>query len=208
MKQIGILWTLLATMLLYACGGSGAPIGSQPEQMAETHASSPRIALVVSAASHAQMAELEQGAHLAASQLGVDLWVRPTGQTRVSAQEIDLVADLIRDRVDGIILAPSDALDLLPILKQAQAVGIALVNIDRPLDMAAAQQMGLDPIPFIDLNSSQLAVTIPTLNQSRFPTDFQQSYLGVAYVVRLLVEAGTMQADLDRVSSIAYNTQQ
>lgn len=208
MKQIGILWTLLATMLLYACGGSGAPIGSQPEQMAETHASSPRIALVVSAASHAQMAELEQGAHLAASQLGVDLWVRPTGQTRVSAQEIDLVADLIRDRVDGIILAPSDALDLLPILKQAQAVGIALVNIDRPLDMAAAQQMGLDPIPFIDLNSSQLAVTIPTLNQNMFPTDFQQSYLGVAYVVRLLVEAGTMQADLDRVSSIAYNTQQ
>jgi ribose transport system substrate-binding protein len=57
--------------------------------------------------------------------------------------------------VDAIVIAPASSTDLVPILVEAQAAGIPIVNIDNRLDQELSAKLGLVNVPFISVDNEQ-----------------------------------------------------
>ena len=66
---------------------------------------------------------------------------------------MQLVEDMIAEKIDAIVIAPGDSQRLIPALKKAIDAGIKVVNIDNRLDQEAVKQAGLKPIPFISVDN-------------------------------------------------------
>ncbi|GAB4215485.1 MAG: hypothetical protein Fur007_13610 [Rhodoferax sp.] len=97
--------------------------------------------------------EMERGARRAERELGLRLKVRTAAQETSIEQQIQLVEDLIAEKVAAIVIAPGDSQRLVGVLKKAHDAGIVLVNIDNRLDAAALQAAGLEPPPFISVDN-------------------------------------------------------
>jgi ribose transport system substrate-binding protein len=63
-------------------------------------------------------------------------------------RQIALVEQMIAQRVDAIVIAPTDSKALVPICGKAQQAGIVVVNIDNQFDAAVLAQSGVR-IPFV-----------------------------------------------------------
>jgi ribose transport system substrate-binding protein len=96
---------------------------------------------------------MEKGARRAEKEIGITLKVKTAAQETSIEQQIQLVEDLIADKVDAIVIAPGDSLRLVPALKKAADAGIKVVNIDNRLDPEAVKQAGMKPIPFISVDN-------------------------------------------------------
>jgi len=70
-------------------------------------------------------------------------------------QQISIVENLINAKVDAIVIAPGDSVELIPVLKQAQDQGIVVINIDNPLDPEYSKKQGLQAVPFISVDNEQ-----------------------------------------------------
>ncbi|HIF00669.1 MAG TPA: sugar ABC transporter substrate-binding protein [Planctomycetes bacterium] len=68
-------------------------------------------------------------------------------ETDLSGQ-VSLVEQMIAQQVDAIVIAPADSKALVPVLQQATAAGIVVINIDNKLDAAVLSASGLS-IPFV-----------------------------------------------------------
>jgi ribose transport system substrate-binding protein len=97
--------------------------------------------------------EMEKGARRAEKELGITLKVKTAAQETSIEQQIQLVEDLVAEKVDAIVIAPGDSQRLVPALKKATDAGIKIVNIDNRLDAEAIRQAGLKPIPFISVDN-------------------------------------------------------
>jgi ribose transport system substrate-binding protein len=102
---------------------------------------------------HPFFVEMERGARRAEKEIGVTLMVKTAAQETSIEQQIQLVEDLIADKVDAIVIASGDSQRLVPALKKAADAGIHLINIVNRLDQGAVQQSGLKPIPFISVDN-------------------------------------------------------
>jgi len=115
---------------------------------------------------------MEKGDRRAEKELGITLKVKTAAQETSIEQQIQLVEDLIADKVDAIVIAPGDSQRLVPALKKAFDAGIKIVNIDNRLDQEVVKQAGLKPIPFISVDNEAGAykagqylvkgITVPT----------------------------------------------
>ncbi len=63
-------------------------------------------------------------------------------------RQVDLVGEMIAQKVSAVVLAPADPKALVPPCKQAQQAGIMVVNIDRRLDEQALSEQGIK-VPFV-----------------------------------------------------------
>lgn len=129
--------------------------GSESDQPAEVQEDSYRIALVMKTLTNPFFVEMERGAREAETELGIELIVRTAAQETSIEQQIAIVDELIRDKVDAIVIAPGDSVSLIPVLKKAQDEGIVIINIDNALDNQASQQYGLVDVPFISVDNEQ-----------------------------------------------------
>ena len=68
--------------------------------------------------------EMEKGARRAEQTLGVDLLVKTAAQETSIEQQIQIVDDLIAEKVNAIVIAPGDSQRLIPVLKKAADGGI------------------------------------------------------------------------------------
>jgi ribose transport system substrate-binding protein len=68
-------------------------------------------------------------------------------ETDVGAQ-INLVNQMIAQRVDAIVLAPADSKSLIAVSKKAQKAGILVINIDNKFDVSTLAQENVK-IPFV-----------------------------------------------------------
>lgn len=127
----------------------------QPTQTPEDAIKVPTIALVMKTLTNPFFVEMERGARQAEAEFGVHLLVQTAAQETSIAQQISIIERLIQDRVDAIIIAPGDSVELIPVLKRAQDAGIIIVNIDNRLDVKQAAQIGLINVPFISVNNEQ-----------------------------------------------------
>lgn len=114
-----------------------------------------KVALVMKTLTNPFFIEVERGARRAEKELGFKLVVKAASEETSIEQQIQIVDDLIRDRVDAIVIAPGDSQRLVPVLKRAQAANIAVVNIDNRLDPASVKAEGMTPVPFVSVDNER-----------------------------------------------------
>ena len=163
MKTKGLILLVLVGLLfnLTACGGKkdANPLVT-PGQSAASEAAKPttdqkKIALVMKTLTNPFFVEMEKGARRAEKEFGVDLIVKTGAQETSIDQQIAIIEELIRMKVDAIVIAPASSIDLIPVLKKAQAAKIAIINIDNRLDVAVSKQVGLLDVPFVSVDNEK-----------------------------------------------------
>jgi ribose transport system substrate-binding protein len=161
-RRLGRLAALaLAGALTLACGSSGRQAvqeinaGETAAQAPATPSSTPRVALIMKTLTNPFFVDMEKGARKAQQEGRIELRVRTATQETSIEQQIQLVANEIRDQVQAIVIAPGDSMRLVPILKKAQDAGIQIVNIDNRLDAATMAGQGMKPVPFISVDNEK-----------------------------------------------------
>ena len=131
------------------------------------------IGLVMKTLTNPFFIEMERGARRAEKEYGIHLLVKTAAQETSIQQQIGIVEDLISRKVDAIVIAPGDSIELIPVLKQAQDAGIVVINIDNPLSPEYSSKVGLKTVPFISVDNElaayQSASTLTRLMQQ--PTE-------------------------------------
>ena len=113
---------LLAFRLLVA---SLALIGASCQRSSQT-----RIGVVPKATSHVFWQSVHAGAEAAGREEGVEiLWKGPPSETDFSRQ-IEIVDSFINSRVDGIVLAPTEATSLVGVVERAAREGVPVTIFD------------------------------------------------------------------------------
>jgi ribose transport system substrate-binding protein len=147
------------------------PVPAQPTDSSQSRRFA--VALVMKTLTNPFFVEMEKGARQAEKELGIDLIVKTTAQETSIDQQITIVEELIREKVDAILIAPADSVQLVPVIKKAQAAGIVIINIDNQLDPQAAEKIGLQGVPFISVDNAQGAYLSAQYisNQAQLPTE-------------------------------------
>jgi ribose transport system substrate-binding protein len=112
-----------------------------------------RIALVMKTLTNPFFVEMEKGARRAEQEFGIELIVKSGAKETSIEQQIAIVDELIKDKVDAIVIAPGSSVELIPVLKKAQDSGIPIVNIDNRLDRELSKKVGLTGVPFISVDN-------------------------------------------------------
>lgn len=143
-----VLLTLAAaTALFTACGPSGP--GETPAAPSSA-TGKPRIALIMKSLANEFFMTMENGAraHQKANPAAYDLIANGIKDELDVARQIDMVEQMIAQRLDAIVIAPADSKALVAVCKKAQDAGIIVVNIDNKLDDAVLAEKQAR-IPFV-----------------------------------------------------------
>jgi ribose transport system substrate-binding protein len=135
-----VLFILIAACLFEGCNRSEPQAG----------AGKPRIALVMKSLANEFFATMADGArkHHAAHSSEYDLIVNGIKNETDLAEQVNLVEQMIAQRVNAIVIAPADSKAMATVLKRAKEAGVLVVNIDNKLDAEVLKQAGLS-IPFV-----------------------------------------------------------
>ena len=138
--------------ILILCVQAGLLTGcSKSENQAGTAVSSrPKIALVMKSLANEFFSTMADGAkkHHAANAASYELIINGIKNETDLAQQVNLVEQMIAQRVHAIVIAPADSKALVTVLKRAKDAGILIVNIDNKLDADVLKQAGLT-VPFV-----------------------------------------------------------
>lgn len=119
-----------------------------------------KVALVMKTLTNPVFTEMEKGARQAERELGIELIVKTAAQETSIEQQVEILDELVQARVDAIVIAPADSTRVIPALQKAQDAGIALVNIDNPINTDIAGKLGLIPVPFIGPDNQDAAYRV------------------------------------------------
>jgi ribose transport system substrate-binding protein len=110
----------------------------------------PRVALVMKSLANEFFQTMQDGAraHQKAHAAEYDLLVNGIKDEIDTAGQIRLVEQMLAQRVDALVIAPADSSALVPVLQQAIARGVLVVNIDNRLDAAALAGKKIN-VPFV-----------------------------------------------------------
>ena len=176
-------------MVTASCGGDdGAPQSTRP-----------RIGLVMKSLANEFFMEMERGARAHQQQHQDQYELLATGikdEVDVGGQ-INLVEQLVAQRVQAIVLAPADSKALIAAAKRALDAGVVVVNIDNKLDAEVLAQRGIR-VPFVgpdnrkgarlaaEIVTKTLAPDLPVAIIQGLPTAFNgiQRRLGFEDAVR------------------------
>ena len=136
------IWLCLATILGAGCGKTDSQSGSSAKK--------PKIALVMKSLANEFFSTMAHGAkkHQSANAASYDLVVNGIKDETDLAQQVNLVEQMIAQRVNAIVIAPADSKALVTVLKRAKEAGILIINIDNKLDAEVLKQAGLT-VPFV-----------------------------------------------------------
>ena len=151
--------------LLLAAAGCG-----RQEPAAGSTAGRPRIALIMKSLANEFFLTMENGAraHQQAHAAEYELLANGIKDELDVARQIDLVEQMIAQRVDAIVIAPADSKALVAVSKKAQDAGIVVVNIDNKFDggVLAAKQLR---IPFVGPDNRKGAQKVGNYLTKRLP---------------------------------------
>ncbi len=113
-------------------------------------AGKPRVALVMKSLANEFFLTMENGAkaHQKAHAADYELLANGIKDELDVSRQIDLVEQMIAQRVDALVIAPADSKALVPVCRKAQAAGITVVNIDNKFDDAVLAASGAK-FPFV-----------------------------------------------------------
>ena len=144
----GVLW-------LAGCGGQPVPVAKRDKS------AKPRIALVMKSLANEFFGTMAEGAkkHQAANAGKYELIVNGIPDERDVTRQSALVAEMVAQGVDAIVIAPADSKALATPLKRAIAQGVQVVNIDNRLDAEVLDKLKLK-IPFVGPNNDAGALKV------------------------------------------------
>jgi len=133
---------LLGMLLIWGCKPSN--------ESASAAAPKPRVALVMKSLANEFFLTMENGAkaHQQAHPGDYDLIANGIKDELDVSRQIDLVEQMIAQRVAAIVLAPADSKALVPVCRKAQQAGIMVVNIDNKFDSTVLSSSGVS-FPFV-----------------------------------------------------------
>jgi ribose transport system substrate-binding protein len=137
--------------------GVAVPVQGGVDGKSDKSPATRKIALVMKTLTNPFFIEMEKGARRAEKELGVELLVKTASQETSIEQQIQIVEELTRMKVDAIVIAPGDSVRLVQALKAAQEAGIQIVNIDNRLDPEAMKKHGLGQVPFVSVDNEKAA---------------------------------------------------
>jgi ribose transport system substrate-binding protein len=144
-----ISWNLcsLGPVLFLLALGTGC---QQKEEGSSTPAAKPRVALIMKSLANEFFLTMENGAkaHQQAHSADYDLLANGIKDELDVSKQIDLVDQMIAQRVNAIVIAPADSKALVPVCKKAVQAGIIVINIDNKFDDAVLTQSGAK-FPFV-----------------------------------------------------------
>jgi len=130
-----LAWGLFAVLLgsTHGCGGGSPGGGTPPASTAsKTKSEKPRIALIMKSLANEFFKTMAEGArkHQGEHSSEYELIVNGIKDERDLKRQVDLVEEMVAQRVDAIVIAPADSKALVSACKHAQEAGIAVVNIN------------------------------------------------------------------------------
>jgi len=133
--------TLALVAVLAGCGG-GRDAPPAPR--------TPRIALVMKSLANEFFLTMEKGArdHQARHASEYALLANGIKDELDVSRQVDLVEQMVAEKVDAIVLAPADSKALVGAVKRALDAGVVVVNIDNRLDAAVLAARGIK-VPFV-----------------------------------------------------------
>jgi ribose transport system substrate-binding protein len=117
---------------------------------ATTASHKPRVALIMKSLANEFFSTMAEGAkqHQAAHGDSYDLIVNGIKNETDLAEQVNLIEQMVAQRVDAIVIAPADSKAVVTAVKRARDAGILVVNIDNRLDADVLKQEGLK-VPFV-----------------------------------------------------------
>lgn len=142
----------LPSRLILACAIFAAAIlsGCNSAAPEATDAGKPRVALVMKSLANEFFLTMENGAkaHQKIHAEQYELLANGIKDELDVSRQIDLVEQMIAQKVSAIVIAPADSKALVPVCKKAQQVGIIVVNIDNKFDETVLAASGVK-FPFV-----------------------------------------------------------
>lgn len=119
--------------------------------MIGTHVSAAeyKVALVMKTLSNPFFVDMEAGAKQAAEELGVKLIVQAAERETDTARQMEIVENLIIQKVDALCLVPSGSQELAPAIKKANDANIPVLIVDTKMDPEAMKNVGATALTFI-----------------------------------------------------------
>lgn len=149
MKRIRIQTALLFAIPLLL--GMPLATGCKPaNESASAAPAKPRVALIMKSLANEFFLTMENGAkaHQQTHSGEYELLANGIKDELDVSRQIDLVEQMIAQRVDAIVIAPTDSKALIPACKKAQQAGIVVVNIDNKFDAEVLAASGTK-FPFV-----------------------------------------------------------
>jgi ribose transport system substrate-binding protein len=144
--------SLLVFVIAAAAFGDGCRRSTSGTDRASSSGGSgrPRIALIMKSLANEFFGTMADGArkHHEANAAAYDLVVNGIRNETDLAEQVNLVEQMMAQRVDAIVIAPADSKALVPVLARARAAGILVINIDNKLDAEVLRQANLT-VPFV-----------------------------------------------------------
>jgi ribose transport system substrate-binding protein len=139
-----LICAVLILSLSAGCNRSDTAPSVQPAS------GNPRIALVMKSLANEFFSTMAEGAkkHQAANAAAYDLIVNGIKNETDLAEQVNLVEQMVGQRVNAIVIAPADSKALITVLRRAKEAGILVVNIDNKLDADTLRQANLI-VPFV-----------------------------------------------------------
>lgn len=139
--RTGRRWYAIAMLAAWTCCG----------WVSEAQAADkPKVALVMKSLANEFFQTMQDGAKKHAADHAADYELISIGikDEIDTAGQIRLVEQMLARRVNAIVIAPADSKALVPVLQNAVAKGVLVINIDNQLDAAALKEKQLT-VPFV-----------------------------------------------------------
>jgi ribose transport system substrate-binding protein len=133
----------LAVLLSAAGCGPGEGKAAAPK-------GAPTVALVMKSLANEFFKTMEDGAKAHQQKHAAEYALIANGikDEQDVARQINLIEQMIAQRVSALVVAPADSKAIVPVCKKALDAGIVVVNIDNKLDADALKEKGVT-IPFV-----------------------------------------------------------
>jgi ribose transport system substrate-binding protein len=142
-KQYLVVWAavLFPAIIAASC---------KKQENASSGPAKPRVALVMKSLANEFFKTMEDGArdHQKQHADQYDLIANGIKDEQDVGKQIDLVEQMIAQKVKALVIAPADSKALVPVCKKAMDAGVIVVNIDNKFDSSALAEKGVK-IPFV-----------------------------------------------------------
>ncbi|HTE16883.1 MAG TPA: substrate-binding domain-containing protein [Armatimonadota bacterium] len=144
-------------------GAAASKAGAQPRQALTqadldgvTKASRPyRIAMIVKTRNNPFFDPMIKAAEAEAKALGVELEVQAPQQETDKERQFALVQDLTARPLDALLITPADSKGIVPALKQAEAKGVQIINLDNRIDTESLHQAKFDIAAYVGADNAE-----------------------------------------------------
>lgn len=147
--------TILCAFLLFGCSGGANINTSNINNTSNTpNPTKRRIGFVVTTLSNPYFVDMVEAAKLEAAKYpDIELLVQAPDQATDNERQVQIIENMITQRVSAICVVPADSKSIVTVIKKANDAGIPVLVLDNKVDDATAKSAGITTTSFIGSNN-------------------------------------------------------